>query len=94
MTHRPYPNRDRALRQVQRHDDEWTPGGPTPPPVKLPASFLHGPVLPAKVKLGAVQVQALREFSEQAQRAGEGVQRAMLNFGTALSHVNAARSTE
>ncbi|MGW5173086.1 hypothetical protein ACWERY_01805 [Streptomyces sp. NPDC004082] len=30
MPHRPYPNRDRALRQVDRHDDETPPIGTRP----------------------------------------------------------------
>ncbi|MFC4502949.1 MULTISPECIES: hypothetical protein [Streptomyces] len=41
MSHRPYPNTDRALRQLTRHDDE------TPP---IPAASLR-PVTPLEWKL-------------------------------------------
>jgi EspF protein repeat len=71
MTHRPYPNRARALRQRQRHNDEWRPGGTFParsladlvPPA--PAWLWNQPEPPAIVSLTPEQVRAIGELPQR-----------------------------
>lgn len=70
MSHRPYPNADRALRQIARHDDEWAPGGPFPPALDLPHGW-DAPILPATVRLSPEQAEALRELPERLHRSIE-----------------------
>ncbi len=69
MSHRPYPSVDRALRQLARHDDEWAPGGPFPPPLDLPAGWNRS-VLP-EARLSPEQAASLMELPERMQRSEE-----------------------
>jgi len=60
MAYRAYPRADRARRQLDRHNDEWAPGGPLPPPLTLPASW--EPLRPAPIRLSAEQMAAFAEI--------------------------------
>ncbi|MEU7416672.1 hypothetical protein [Streptomyces antibioticus] len=70
MAYRPYPNANRALSQVARHDDEWAPGGMAPPPLPLPAGW-GGPVLPETRKLSPETVASLAAMPDRLQQAAE-----------------------
>lgn len=59
MAYRAYPRADRARHQLDRHNDEWAPGGPFPPPLALPANW--EPPRPAPLRLSADQVAAFAE---------------------------------
>lgn len=84
MTYRPYPNSRRALRQVERHDGEWAPGGAFPPLMNLPPGW-EQPILPETVKLTPAQVAALQELPERMRRNAEALRAAAV---TALSETS------
>jgi hypothetical protein len=82
---RPYPSRERALRQLDRHEDEWAPGGPFPLPLQLPDGW-ESPLMPETVRMTAEQAEALRKFPERLRRNAEAAK-----VGAAVAFIGMAR---
>ncbi|MYX67330.1 hypothetical protein K388_05615 [Streptomyces sp. KhCrAH-43] len=89
MTHRPYPNADRALAQLRRHADEV---GPIPMvrPFVLPDSFFVQPSVGPSTMV-TEQATALLGFSEFLNRAAGDVHAAAMRAGLAMSRSMASR---
>ncbi|MFJ6316124.1 hypothetical protein ACIQJW_08590 [Streptomyces californicus] len=81
MTHRPYPNADRALRQLNRHADEPIA---SVRPFVLPASFFIQPSS-GPPTMTTEQATALLGFSEFLERAAGNVHAAAMRAGLAVS---------
>lgn len=74
MTHRPYPNPDRARRQVQRHDEE---AGPFIPAAPLPEWRLNlARQANAALTATAARTAPITAFATTLRAAGDAVRRA------------------
>lgn len=78
MSHRPYPNPARALRQLRRHEEEWCPGGAWPRPLpalypSMPEWVWRQPEPPQTIRISTEQRETLLSLPQVVQRWYDGI---------------------